>query len=83
MLPLCLHKNLLPFMVCFIVVLCDFDPFADKDLFSINWAGPRESGLVVRLSFFFSLEDFLFSIKRDSSMVSALASRARGMARVQ
>ena len=42
-----LNKNLYLLVFCFVVVLCDFDPFADKDLFSINWAGPRESNLLV------------------------------------
>ena len=42
-----LNKNLFLLVFCFVVVLCNFDPFADKDLFSINWAGPRESNLLV------------------------------------
>ena len=39
------NKTLL-LLIGFVSVVCEFNPFADNDLFSINWAGPRETTLV-------------------------------------
>ena len=39
------NKTLL-LLIGLVSVVCEFNPFADNDLFSINWAGPRETTLV-------------------------------------
>lgn len=40
-----MNKILLLYLLWLVTVVCDFNPFTDNDLFSINWAGPREHDL--------------------------------------